>query len=147
VNTLDDVIKGIKGSNSWVIHGNHTASGKPILANDPHLETMIPSMWYQAEFVWNHNNKLKQAMGATLPGLPFIMIGRTDYFAWGITNNIIDISDYYVETIKDSEYLFNDKWLPLKEINETINVRNYSFFSFVYCSQLIPNYRLLIDSI
>lgn len=46
VEMLDGVIKGIKGSNCWVVHGNHTTTGKPLLANDPHLETMIPSMWY-----------------------------------------------------------------------------------------------------
>lgn len=54
------------------------------------------------------------AMGATLPGLPFIMIGRTDYIAWGITNNIIDSSDFYVETIKDNKYLYNNEWHPVK---------------------------------
>jgi len=54
---LDGVVKGIKGSNAWVIHGNHTATGKPLLANDPHLETMIPSVWYQAELIWNENGK------------------------------------------------------------------------------------------
>lgn len=114
---LDGVVKGIKGSNAWVIHGNHTATGKPLLANDPHLETMIPSVWYQAELIWNENGKKQQIKGATMPGLPFVMIGRNDYMAWGITNNIIDNSDYYVEVLnlKNSTYLYDNEWLPLEE--------------------------------
>lgn len=107
---MEEVVKGIQGSNSWVVHGNHTASGKPLLANDPHLETMIPSFWYQTELLWNDTGK---AMGVTLPGIPFIMIGRTDYVAWGITNNIIDNSDYYVETIMNDTYYYNSTWIPL----------------------------------
>lgn len=109
---LENVVKGIQGSNSWVVHGNHTASGKPLLANDPHLETLIPSIWYQAELVWKHDDgERHQVIGATLPGLPYMMIGRSNYFSWGITNNIIDIADYYIETIKDGKYLYNSTWI------------------------------------
>lgn len=136
VNMIDDVAKGIKGSNMWVVNGNHTTTGKPLLANDPHLETIIPSIWYQAELVvtgkeGDSSDKKAKSMGATLPGLPFVMIGRTEYIAWGITNNIIDNSDYYVETVKENQYLFDNHWLPLKQTNETIHVRLGESFTFV----------------
>lgn len=69
-----------------------------------------------------------------MPGLPFIMIGRTDYMAWGITNNIVDNSDFYLETISNHTYLYDGKWLPLKETNETIKV--YSFHN-IYSNNCI----------
>ncbi|KAL4453701.1 hypothetical protein ABPG74_009597 [Tetrahymena malaccensis] len=130
VNMLDGVAKGIKGSNSWVVHGNHTASGKPLLANDPHLETMIPSIWYQSELIWKTNGKTHRAMGATLPGIPFMMIGRTEYASWGITNDIIDNSDYYIEKIQNNTYFYNNEWHPLKESPESIKVRLGQTFNF-----------------
>ncbi|MFT2720762.1 penicillin acylase family protein [Deinococcus sp. A31D244] len=82
-----------KGSNDWVIAGSRTASGKPILADDPHLGLTAPMLWYLADV---QGDRLK-AIGASIPGLPAIVIGRNDRVAWGVTNVNPDVQDLYVE--------------------------------------------------
>ena len=82
-----------KGSNDWVIGGSRTASGKPILADDPHLALTSPMLWYLADV---QGEKLK-AIGASIPGLPAIVIGRNERVAWGVTNVNPDVQDLYIE--------------------------------------------------
>ncbi|MGY2894285.1 penicillin acylase family protein [Deinococcus sp. UYEF24] len=82
-----------KGSNDWVIGGGRTASGKPILADDPHLALSAPMLWYLADV----QGPTLHAIGATLPGLPGVVIGRNDKVAWGVTNVNPDVQDLFVE--------------------------------------------------
>lgn len=82
-----------KGSNDWVIGGSRTASGKPILADDPHLSLTSPMLWYLADI---QGDRLK-AIGASIPGLPAIVIGRNERVAWGVTNVNPDVQDLYLE--------------------------------------------------
>ena len=82
-----------KGSNDWVIGGQHTRSGKPILADDPHLALSAPMLWYLADI----KGPTLHAIGASLPGLPAIVIGRNDSVAWGVTNVNPDVQDLYIE--------------------------------------------------
>ncbi|CAM4434866.1 penicillin acylase family protein [Deinococcus marmoris] len=82
-----------KGSNDWVIGGSRTASGKPILADDPHLALTSPMLWYLADI---QGSSLK-AIGASIPGLPAIVIGRNERVAWGVTNTNPDVQDLYIE--------------------------------------------------
>jgi penicillin amidase len=82
-----------KGSNDWVIGGGRTASGKPILADDPHLALSAPMLWYLADV----QGPTLHAIGATLPGLPGVVIGRNDQVAWGVTNVNPDVQDLFVE--------------------------------------------------
>lgn len=82
-----------KGSNDWVIGSQRTASGKPILADDPHLSLTSPMLWYLADI---QGDKLK-AIGASIPGLPAIVIGRNERVAWGVTNVNPDVQDLYLE--------------------------------------------------
>lgn len=87
------------GSNNWVVAGSRTASGKPMLANDPHLALTTPSIWYLAHLnVAGHN-----VVGATMPGVPFVVLGRNDRFAWGFTNTAPDVHDLYIERVRDPE--------------------------------------------
>ena len=83
-----------EGSNSWVISGNHTKSGKAILANDPHLENVLPSQWYQIQGVYQHNGRNFRISGVSIPGLPLV-VGKTNYLQIGITNVIIDNQDLW----------------------------------------------------
>ncbi|MEN2976291.1 penicillin acylase family protein [Tistrella bauzanensis] len=87
-------IDGI-GSNNWVISGAHTRSGKPLLANDPHLGLAAPSLWYLAHL----SAPGLEVIGASLPGLPTIMLGRTNNFAWGFTNTGPDTQDFVIERL------------------------------------------------
>jgi len=95
-----------KGSNNWVLAGSHTASGKPLLANDPHLGLSAPAIWYfarlQAPAGKGADGTATPALdviGATLPGLPFVVLGRTAKVAWGFTNTGPDVQDLYLEQI------------------------------------------------
>ena len=88
--------KGL-GSNNWVVAGSRTASGKPLLANDPHLRLNTPSLWYLAAIKVGE----REVVGASMPGVPFIVLGRTDRIAWGFTNTGPDVQDLYLERIAD----------------------------------------------
>jgi penicillin amidase len=83
------------GSNAWVLSGSRTASGKPLLANDPHLGLTAPPVWYFAHL----SAPGLEVIGATLPGVPGVVVGRTDRFAWGFTNTGPDVQDLYLERI------------------------------------------------
>jgi penicillin amidase len=92
------------GSNAWAISGKHTASGKPILANDPHLEFNLPSTWYMMHIRCPEMN----VTGATLPGAPNVIVGHNDRIAWGVTNLGYDVQDLYIEKLnaQTGQYLF-----------------------------------------
>ena len=89
-----------KGSNNWVVPGSRTVSGKPLLANDPHLALSSPAIWYYAHLKAPAGNlpgglqhPALDVIGATLPGLPFVVLGRTSGVAWGFTNTGPDVQD------------------------------------------------------
>ncbi len=83
------------GSNNWVVAGKRTATGKPLLANDPHLGLTAPAIWYFAHL----NAPGLNVIGATLPGVPAIVLGRNDNVAWGFTNTGSDVQDLFIERI------------------------------------------------
>ena len=83
------------GSNNWALAGSRTESGRPLLANDPHLTLGAPAVWYVAHVQGGAVN----AVGATLPGLPFVVLGRTATAAWGFTNTNPDVQDLYLEQL------------------------------------------------
>ena len=111
------------GSNNWVVDGQHTYSGKPMLANDTHLPLNIPSIWYLVHLVapgWN-------VKGFAIPGGPLVVIGHNDRIAWGVTNTGADVQDLYLETFNPAsahEYRVNGKWRMAEVRRETIHVRD-----------------------
>ncbi len=110
------------GSNNWVVAGSKTASGAPILCNDPHLELSLPSIWYEMQLQTPGSN----AYGVSLPGAPFVIIGFNDSIAWGVTNAQRDVKDYYEIKFKDEtkqEYWFNGKWEKTIQKPELIKVK------------------------
>jgi penicillin amidase len=110
------------GSNNWVVAGTRTASGKPLLANDPHLGAQIPSIWYLAGI---HGDRL-HAVGSTLPGLPAVVIGHNAQIAWGVTNLGPDVQDVFVERINPAnpnQYEVNGKWADVQIVAEEIKVK------------------------
>jgi penicillin amidase len=101
------------GSNNWVVAGSKTKSGAPILANDPHLELSLPSIWYEMQLTTPTSN----VYGVSLPGSPMVIIGFNDSIAWGVTNSQRDVKDYYEIKFKDDsrkEYWYNGKWEPTR---------------------------------
>ena len=111
------------GSNDWVVNGSHTKSGKPLLANDPHLGHSIPSVWYMIHLKAPGLN----VTGVSLPGLPLVIIGHNEHIAWGVTNTAPDVQDLYVESFNvhdPTKYLHNGQWADASIRDEVIKVRN-----------------------
>jgi penicillin amidase len=109
-------------SNEWVVGGQHTASGKPILANDPHLEFEAPIMWYLARIVTPEMT----IKGATAPGVPGVLLGQNDAIAWGFTTTDSDVQDIFIETLdpKDgNRYLTPEGSAEFETRRETIRVK------------------------
>lgn len=117
-----------KGSNNWVVAGNRTASGKPLLANDPHLGLSAPAIWYFARLKVPAaaGGQPLDAIGATLPGLPTVVLGRTGGVAWGFTNTGPDVQDLYIEQINPAnpaQYRTPDGWADFQAREEVIKVK------------------------
>ena len=111
------------GSNNWVLSGKRTTTGKPLLANDPHLGLGVPSVWYLAHL----DSPEFKAIGATLPGIPGIILGRNDRVAWGFTNLNADVQDLYIEKLvagDPTSYVTPDGPQPLAVHTEVIHVRD-----------------------
>lgn len=112
------------GSNSWVVDGEHSATGEPLLANDPHLGTSLPGVWAQMGL---HCRTVSEecpldVAGFTFSGVPGVVIGHNRDIAWGFTNLGPDVSDLYLEKIEGKEWLYDGKLEPLTIRHETIEV-------------------------
>jgi len=108
-------------SNEWVVAGSRTTTGKPILANDPHLEIAAPILWYLARIVTPEGS----VKGATVPGAPIVLLGQNESIAWGITSADTDTQDLFVETVdpaNSAQYLTPDGPKAFESREETIHV-------------------------
>lgn len=119
---LDGEDDAVPGSNNWVVAGWRSASGKAMLANDPHLEFALPSIWYVAHLSAGAMN----VAGVTLPGLPGVVIGHNDKIAWGLTNFGADVQDLYLETVDPDNprrYLVEGEWKDAQVRKEVIHIK------------------------
>ena len=110
------------GSNSWVLAGARTTTGKPLLASDPHLKLSSPALWYFARI----SAPGYQMAGATLPGLPGVVMGQNQHIAWGLTNTGPDVQDTYLERLKSEDagqYQTPEGWSAFETRQELIRVR------------------------
>jgi penicillin amidase len=115
-------LETLQASNNWVVSGKHTASGKPLLANDPHIPASAPNVWYQTEL----SAPGIHVAGVTFAGLPGIVIGHNERIAWGVTNLGPDVQDLYIEKFdKDNpaKYQTPSGWRDAEVRHEQINVR------------------------
>ncbi|HTP31620.1 MAG TPA: penicillin acylase family protein [Candidatus Acidoferrales bacterium] len=109
------------GSNAWVLAGRHTASGKPLLSNDPHLEFSVPGIWLMMHL----EAPGLDVAGVALPGAPGVVIGHNRRIAWGVTNLHYDVQDLYRETLdqRTGQYVFQGKILLARAEREIIRVK------------------------
>lgn len=110
------------GSNNWAVGAEKSATGYPILANDPHLELTLPSIWYQVQL---HSPDMN-VYGVSLPGIPSVIIGFNQNVAWGVTNVDADVFDRYKITFQDtsqSKYWYDNQWKPTRKREEIIYVK------------------------
>lgn len=110
----------LEASNNWVVAGSRTVTGKPFLANDPHLRLGAPSLW----FLMALEAPGYRVIGASLPGVPGIVIGRNDRIAWGVTNVGADVQDLYLlEDVEGKGYRYKGQVLPYRVREERIPVK------------------------
>lgn len=105
-------------SNNWVVSGERTKTGKPILANDPHLEVnRLPNVWYEMALKIAD----RYVIGANMPGLPAVIIGKNNNVAWGATYTFMDATDSWIEKCKDGKYFREpDQWVSFTRREEII---------------------------
>lgn len=127
--------EGYRGSNSWVIAGLRTATGRPLLANDPHLPLNVPSIWYLAVL---HAPGI-DAAGVTIPGVPGIVIGRNRQIAWGMTASYVDDVDEVEEELSPDTARVRRRagWGPVEAVAETLRVKDDS--AIVYTRRRTTN--------
>nr|WP_238355660.1 penicillin acylase family protein [Kribbella sandramycini] len=133
LDSVDKVVKGLPqllgqgdgiGSNSWVVSGEHTDTGKPLLANDPHLGATMPGIWSQVGLHCKSVNRAcpYDVSGFSFSGLPGVVIGHNNSISWGFTNLDPDVQDLYLEKLDGDNVLYNNRWKPLTKREETFQV-------------------------
>ncbi|SDN93962.1 penicillin acylase family protein [Phyllobacterium sp. OV277] len=129
-----NAIMSTGASNNWVVGGARTETGKPILANDPHLGLGAPAVWYLAHLeVKNADGTSRNLVGVTLPGAPLVLLGRNDRVAWGFTNTGSDVQDIFIERINPAnpdEYQTPEGFAPFQKQPVTIKVKGASDVTF-----------------
>ncbi len=117
------------GSNAWAVSGAHTASGKPLLASDPHLDWALPSTWYLVHLKAPGLN----VSGASLPGVPCVIIGHNERIAWGVTNLHFDVQDLYIERMEaqSGRYVFKNQIRQATAERELIVVKGAPSQEFI----------------
>jgi len=120
-----------RGSNSWVVHGDQTASGNPILANDPHLGLDSPGLFWMVHINTMRAGGDVDVEGLSLVGTPVVLLGHNGTVAWGLTTHGFDVTDVYLETITEvtggpDTVLYKGMQVPIQEVTETINIADGS---------------------
>jgi penicillin amidase len=113
----------LAASNNWVVGPSRSASGQPVLANDPHLGLGLPGVWYQVHL----KSPTQDVIGVTVPGLPLVVIGHNRDVAWGFTNLMLDAADFFVEKLKPDDpglVMHRGEWVPVETREEILLVRD-----------------------
>lgn len=116
---LDQWVNWGGGSNAWAVGPQRSATGRALLASDPHVLAKVPSTWYEVHL----ETPDLQLYGVSMPGVPGIVLGHNQHFAWGITNSYVDTQDLVLERIEGDKVLRPQGWLDLKKREERIQVR------------------------
>ena len=110
------------GSNNWVVSGQHTVSGKPLLSNDMHLDHQMPNLWFAAHLRTAGGGF--DVAGVTLPGIPFVIVGHNQRIGWGFTNVGPTVEDDFIEEFNaEGQYKTPAGWVEPQHRRETIHVK------------------------
>ncbi len=131
-----ELVEAAPGSNNWAVAGSRTRDGRAILANDPHLALTVPGIWYRSRVVWERGPAgAGEAIGATMPGVPCVVIGSNEHVAWGFTNATADQEDYVlveVDPEDETRYLTPDGSEPFEILDEIIEIRGEDPIRMMY---------------
>lgn len=140
-----------RGSNNWVVSGTETASGAPIVANDPHLALGSPPLFWYVHLNTKRSGGTLDAQGLALMGVPGIILGYNDRVAWGVTTAYIDVTDVYAETIAEGTaggadtVLFNDTQVPIETVTEQILLADGSRRAVTF--ERVPHHGLIVPTV
>src|SRR5208282_3266702 len=122
--TLEDADPFRPGSNNWVVSGQHTVSGKPLLSNDMHLDHQMPNLWYEAHLRAEMKAGSFDVAGVTLPGVPLVIVGHNQRIGWGFTNVGPTVEDDFIEEFNaQGQYKTPAGWVEPRHRQETIHVK------------------------
>ncbi len=122
--TLEEADSFRPGSNNWVVSGQHTVSGKPLLSNDMHLDHQMPNLWFEAHLRTTTKTGNFDVAGVTLPGVPFVIVGHNQRIGWGFTNVGPTVEDDFLEEFNaQGQYKTPAGWLDAQHRQETIHVK------------------------
>lgn len=124
---------GLDASNNWAVAGRRTQSGKPLVANDPHLGLTAPSTFYLAHLAYGAEGQAKNIIGGSLPGTPLVLVGRNDRIAWGLTTTNLDSQDLFVEKLQTKDpslYLAPDGWRKIETRKIEVGVKGRAPVAF-----------------
>ncbi|HSJ55410.1 MAG TPA: penicillin acylase family protein, partial [Anaerolineae bacterium] len=118
------------GSNTWVVGGSRSTTGRPLLANDPHLGIQMPSIWYEIGLHCRELNERcrYEAVGSSFPGAPAVVIGHNPWIAWGMAAPLNDVQDWYVEKVNPDnphQVEYQGRWEDVHVIREEIRVKGW----------------------
>ena len=132
----------MRGSNAFMVGAARSASGAPILANDPHLDLSLPSIWYLGSV----HGRTYRAVGASIPGVPGIVLGRSEHVAWGVTNAMVDDADLWIEELDaaGTHYRLDDRWMRLRV--ETMRIERKGRGPLIYRQRYTHRGPLLSDA-
>jgi penicillin amidase len=127
--TLEESDSFRLGSNNWVVSGQHTVTGKPLLSNDMHLDHQMPNLWFAAHLRTTNGNF--DVAGVTLPGVPFVIVGHNQRIGWGFTNVGPTVEDEFIEEFNaQGQYKTPAGWIDAQHRQETIHVKGKSDVTF-----------------
>lgn len=139
-----------RGSNNWILAGTATASGRPLLANDPHLALRSPAIWWGNHITVTGGDDAVDVAGTTFPGIPGVIIGFNQNIAWGVTTATYDVTDVYQETITPgaggaaSTVAFNGAQVPLTSIDEAVPTGSGTYMLHL---EVVPHHGPIIPNI
>jgi penicillin amidase len=136
-----------RGSNGWVVSGKLTRSGKPLLANDPHIEIQTPSTWYQTHLIVTDQTCPMNVIGVAVPGTCGIILGHNEHIAWGVTNNRADVQDLFIEKRHPEDpslFEFQGQWEKAQIQEEIIRVKGQAD---VHCTVLTTRHGPIISEV
>jgi penicillin amidase len=124
------LVPSFTASNNWVVSPQKSASGKTLLSADPHLGLQLPNIWYNA--ILKAGDTF--LMGASVAGAPAVAIGRSKHMSWAATYGTMDLSDFFIEDIKDGKYRRGNEWIPLTVREEAIRPKKGAPIALKICS-------------